>query len=290
MKLRKSTGDRVFDACNVLLMAAIAVCTLYPFYYILINSLNDPIDAARGGIFAWPRIFSIAGYQTLFRDPALLNALWVTVARTLVGTLASVFFTGAFAYGVSKKELVGRPLFLGMMIVTLYFSGGMIPNYILIRDLGLKNNFLVYVLPLLFNAFNVIIMMSFFRTVPKELEESAHLDGAGELRIFARIIVPVSTPVLATIALYNGVAQWNSWYDAMLFGGSKLPTLQLILVNTIQANSNVNSMAAQSGLKAVTSESLKLATMVVTTVPIVCSYPFLQRYFVKGMMIGSIKG
>jgi putative aldouronate transport system permease protein len=290
MNIRSSASERAFDAFNVLLMAVVAVCTLYPFYYIVINSLNDPIDAARGGIFAWPRAFSTAGYQMLLRDPTLVRALVVTVARTLTGTLASVFFTGAFAYGVSKKELVGRPIILGMMMITLYFSGGMIPNYILIRDLGLKGNFLVYILPLLFNAFNVIIMMSFFRTIPNELEESAKIDGAGSLRTFFRIIVPVSTPVLATIALYNGVAQWNSWYDAMLFGGRELPTLQLLLVNTIQANSNANSLAAQTGLKTVTNESLKLATMVLTTIPIVCSYPFLQRYFVKGMMIGSIKG
>jgi putative aldouronate transport system permease protein len=290
MNIRSSASERAFDAFNVLLMAVVAVCTLYPFYYIVINSLNDPIDAARGGIFAWPRAFSTAGYQMLLRDPTLVRALVVTVARTLTGTLASVFFTGAFAYGVSKKELVGRPIILGMMMITLYFSGGMIPNYILIRDLGLKGNFLVYILPLLFNAFNVIIMMSFFRTIPNELEESAKIDGAGSLRTFFRIIVPVSTPVLATIALYNGVAQWNSWYDAMLFGGRELPTLQLLLVNTIQANSNATSFAAQTGLRAVTSESLKLATMVVTAIPIMCSYPFLQRYFVKGMMIGSIKG
>lgn len=227
----------------------------------------------------------------VFRDPNMTRAFVVTIARTFIGTAAAVLFTGAFAYGVSKKELLGRRFFLILAIVTMYFSGGIIPYYLLIaKYLHLKNDFLVYIIPNLFNVFNAIIMLTFFRGIPIEIEESAKMDGANELTIFFRLIIPVSKPVLATIALYNAVMHWNSWYDAMLFGGEKLVTLQQILMQIISSNSNVSIIASNLGFGNVTAQSLKLATMVITTLPIVFSYPFVQKYFVQGIMIGSVKG
>jgi putative aldouronate transport system permease protein len=282
--------DQTFNLFNMTLMVTLAFVTLYPFYNILVTSLNDPNDAARGGIFFFPRVFSLSNYVIVFSDNDILRAFMVTASRTVIGTVCSVLFTAAFAYGISKSDLVGRKLFIGMMLVTMYFSGGLIPYYMLIRFLGLKGSFLVYIIPQLFNAFNAVIMLTFFRSISKELEESARIDGANDLRIFAGIVLPLSTPVLATIALYNGVAQWNSWFDAMLFGGRSLMTLQQVLVNIIQANQNISFIALEKGFRPVTSESLKLATMVITTLPIVFSYPFLQRYFVKGLMLGSLKG
>lgn len=275
----------------MMLLALLAFVTLYPFYNILINSFNDPTDASRGGITFLPRVFSIENYKMVFRDDSLINAFIVSVSRTGVGTVSAVLFTAAFAYGISKTELLGRKYILILTIITMYFSGGLIPSYLLIvKLLHLKNNFLVYIIPNLFSAFNALIMLSFFRTLPREMEESAKIDGAHELTIFFRFILPVSKPVLATIALFNAVFHWNSWFDAMLYGGPDLKTLQQILIQIINSNSNVSLIASDLGLQTVTAESVKLATMVITTLPIVFTYPFLQKYFVKGIMIGSVKG
>ncbi|MFC4810969.1 carbohydrate ABC transporter permease [Paenibacillus sp. GCM10023250] len=291
MTSSRSWSGRTFDALNVLLMLALCIVTLYPFYNIVITSFNDPTDAARGGITLWPRVFSVDNYRIVFRDENMLHAFLVTIARTVAGTAAAVLFTGAFAYGISKSELIGRRFFLMMAIVTMYFSGGIIPYYLVVaKYLHLKGHFLVYIVPNLFNVFNAIIMLTFFRALPKEIEESAKIDGANDLRIFFQLVLPVSKPVLATIALYNAVFHWNSWYDAMLFGGDKLPTLQQILMQIISSNSNVSQLASQLGFGAVSAASLKLATMVITTLPIVFTYPFVQKYFVQGVMIGSVKG
>ncbi|MBD3921627.1 carbohydrate ABC transporter permease [Paenibacillus sp. PR3] len=287
----KSWAGRSFDWINVLLLLCLAIVTLYPFYNIVITSFNDPTDAARGGITFWPRQLSIENYKMVFRDDNIIHAFGVTVARTLIGTATAVLFTGAFAYGVSKPELLGRRFFLMLAIVTMYFSGGIIPYYLVVaKYLHLKGHFLVYIIPNLFSVFNAILMLTFFRGLPKEMEESAKIDGANDLRIFFQLVLPVSKPVLATIALYNAVAHWNAWYDAMLFGNENLQTLQQILMQIISSNSNVSIIASSLGFGSVTAQSLKLATMVITTLPIVFVYPFVQKYFVQGVMIGSVKG
>jgi putative aldouronate transport system permease protein len=287
----RSPSEKLFDTANIIIMVLLSFVTLYPFYNILITSLNDPIDAARGGITFFPRIFSIDNYKVVFQDKVIFSAFIVTILRTLIGTATAVIFTAAFAYGISKSNLLGRSFIIAMTILTMYFGGGLIPYYLLIaKYLHLKNNFLVYIIPNLFSAFNAMIMLTFFKGIPKEMEESAKMDGANDLKIFIKLIIPVSKPVLATIALYNGVFHWNSWFDAMLFGGSHLKTLQQILIQIINSNSNVSITAGNLGFKQVTAESVKLATMVITTLPIVFSYPFLQKYFVKGIMIGSVKG
>lgn len=287
----RTLPERLFDMINIGLLALLAFVTIYPFYNILITSFNDPIDAARGGITFWPRILSIENYKMVFRDDSILNAFTVTVSRTVIGTATAVLFTGAFAYGISKSNLLWRKYIILLAVITLYFSGGLIPSYLLIaKYLHLKNHFLAYILPNLFNPYNALIMVTFFRGIPKEMEESAKIDGANDLTIFFRLVIPVSKPVLATIALYNGVFHWNSWFDAMLYGGQHLKTLQQILIQIINSNSNVSITAGNLGFRAVTAESVKLATMVITTLPIVLTYPFLQKYFVKGILIGSVKG
>ena len=287
----KSWSGRTFDFVNVVLLLSLCILTLYPFYNIVITSLNDPTDAARGGIALWPRVFSIENYKVVFQDGRMAHAFFVTISRTIIGTATAVLFTAAFAYGVSKNELMGRRFFLMMAIITMYFSGGIIPYYLVVaKYLHLKGSFLVYIIPNLFNVFNAIIMLTFFKGLPKEIEESAKIDGAHDLRIFWQLILPVSKPVLATIALYNAVFHWNSWYDAMLFGNDNLLTLQQILMQIISSNSNVSLMASNLGLGTVSAQSLKLATMVITTLPIVFTYPFVQKYFVQGVMIGSVKG
>lgn len=286
----RTPGDVAFHAFNSTLMVLAALVTLYPFYYILITSLNDPIDLLRGPIFLIPRELSLVNFRYVANDPQVFRAAIVTIGRTVIGSVCGVFFTAAFAYGISKSRLLGRGFIVGMTLVTIYFSGGLIPTYLLItKVLGLYGNFLVYIIPNMFNAFFAFIMLSFFRGISSEIEESARMDGANDVLIFIRLILPLSTPVLATIGLFYGVWHWNSWFDAMLYGGQDLVTLQQYLVRAIQSV-NVSAMAADYRTDAVSAQSLRLATMVITTFPIVVVYPFLQRYFVKGVMIGAIKG
>ncbi len=290
-KVRKLSGDRVFDVCNLIFMCFIMLITLYPFYYVIMSSLNDPIDLLKGPVYLVPRKWSLTNYVYIFQDKDILRAAFITVARTLIGSATAVLFTAAFAYGVSKKNLLGRRFFIGIALVTMYFSGGLIPSYILIaHGLKLQGNFLVYIIPNLFNAFNAFIMMSFFKGISPEMEESAKIDGANDLIIFFKLILPVSMPILATIALFNGVFHWNSWFDAMLYGGRKLETLQQYLVKSIQSASVSAQAASYVSNTGISSTSIRLTTMVVTAFPIVLAYPFLQRYFVKGIMIGSLKG
>ncbi|ADQ45465.1 binding-protein-dependent transport systems inner membrane component [Caldicellulosiruptor kronotskyensis 2002] len=288
---RRSTGDIVFDILNNLFMLIIVIITLYPFYYIIISSFNDPIDLLKGPVYLWPRKFSVVNYIYIFQEKAILNATFITVARTVIGSATAVLFTAAFAYGISRKWLIGRKLFIKMAIVTMYFSGGLIPTYLLItRFLNLAGNFLVFIIPNLFNAYNAFIMYSFFKGIPVEIEESAKIDGANDIIIFFKLILPLSLPILATIALFNGVWHWNSWFDALLYGEGKLETLPLYLVRAIQS---ATASAAEAGrfvsTTGITSTSIRLTTMVVTTFPITIVYPFLQKYFVKGIMIGALK-
>ncbi len=290
-KIRKLSGDHVFDICNLIFMCFIILITLYPFYYVIISSLNDPMDLLKGPVYLLPRKWSLTNYVYIFQDEKILKAAFITVSRTIIGSASAVLFTAAFAYGVSKKMLLGRKFFIGMALVTMYFSGGLIPSYILIaHGLKLQGNFLVFIIPNLFNAFNAFIMMSFFRGISPEIEESAKIDGAHDIIIFFKLILPISMPILATIALFNGVFHWNSWFDALLYGGRKLETLQQYLVKSIQSATVSAQAASYVSNSNISSNSIRLTTMVVTAFPIVLAYPFLQRYFVKGVMIGSLKG
>lgn len=290
-KTRRRSQISAFDTVNVIIMCFVIFMTLYPFYYVIISSLNDPIDLLNGPVYLIPRKFSLINYKYVLQDQRILRAGLITVARTVIGSLSAVLFTAAFAYGVSKPKLLGRKFFIGMALVTMYFSGGLIPSYILIaHGLKLQGKFLVFILPNLFSAFNAFVMMSFFRGISPEVEESARIDGANDLIIFFRLILPISLPILATITLFNAVFHWNSWFDALLYGGRKLETLQQYLVKAIQS-ANVNSKASNFvSTLTVSSTSVRLTTMVITAFPIVVAYPFLQRYFVKGIMIGSLKG
>ncbi len=295
---QKRARDRntTFDYLNVLVLIGLAVVCVYPCYLVLVLSLNDPVDALRGRLFFYPRVITFDNYVFFFRDPSLFRAFYISVARTVIGSLASVFFTACFAYGASKKYLVGRKMILTYMLITMYINGGLIPFFLLIRSIGLYRNFLVYIIPLLFNAFNAIVMMTFFKGLSIEIEESAKIDGANDLRIFLVIVLPVSKAVIAAIILFNAVWQWNSWFDSMIFGGSRLATLQFKLVQIIRDVDGAKELALQNpafgnimGYRP-TLESVKATAMAVTIIPIILVYPFLQRYFVKGIMIGSIKG
>ena len=287
------------DYINVFFLVLIAFVTFYPFWNVLMISLNDPNDTLMGGITLWMRKFTIENYRYIFTQDAFTRALLVSVGRTVIGASAHLLFCSAFAYALSKKWMIGQKFFLGMLIVTMYIGGGLIPTFLTFKNLGLYHNFMVYILPNIVSSYNAIIMMTYFKSIPSELEESVRIDGGNDYVIFFRIVLPVSLPMLATIGLFVAVWQWNSWFDTMLYGGRKLMTLQMQLVELIRDASQVQKlMSAGSNLAANLArmgynpnvESIKATSMMVTAIPIICVYPFLQKYFVKGIMVGSLKG
>jgi putative aldouronate transport system permease protein len=293
MRGNRKSGELIFDWGNVLVMLFICFITIYPIWYVLVNSFNDGTDAMRGGIYWYPRVFSLESYSAVFQSGGLMLAMGITIAKTLLGTVLHVLFTAMVAYAFSRKELIGRKLYMYMGTITLFFGGGLIPSYLLIRDLHLLDTFLVYIIPAMFSFFDLIIFLSFFREIPEGMEEAAKIDGANDLKIFYRIVLPVSMPVLATIAVFHGVYQWNDYFTAVIFTNNvDLQPIQTFLyrIVALSGSNQIASVVPDNIVRKVTSQSVKLATMIVTTAPIVVVYPFLQKYFVKGFMIGSIKG
>ena len=292
---KKGFEDRAIDALVMFISVATLVLTAYPFYYCIVISLNDGPDALRGGIYFWPRTFSLENYRAVFRISYIYNAFMISVMRTLAGTACTLLCTGFFAYSLSHKNLRFRRFYMIAMIFTMYFSGGLIPYYMTLRFLGLMNTFAVYIIPSLLNAFYTIIMISFFREIPDSLEEAAIIDGAGYMYIFFKIIIPVSVPLIATMALFIGVYHWNAWTDAAFFVTSNgLKTLSFVLISLInqtEAAAQLDSEMGALGLQqaVIVGETLRPAAMIVVVIPIIMVYPFLQRYFVKGIMLGSVK-
>jgi len=290
----KRAGELPFDIVIILVMLIICFITLYPVWYTLVHSFNEGTDAAMGGIYWWPRKPSLENYETIFRDNTILQAYWITIARTVITTIAHIFVTSMFAFGLSKRYLLGRKYILGMGIITMFFSGGLIPLFILVTQIGLYNNFLAYVFLGLFSFFNVFIFMSFLSEIPDSLEESAKIDGANDFCVYIKIILPLSLPVIATIALFTGVGNWNDYFMGVIYMKDReLQPIQTFLYRLIaESASNQMLVSMPGGIRqsSVTSQSIRMATMIATTVPIVCAYPFLQKYFVKGMMLGAVKG
>jgi len=291
---RRTRGEWIFDNLNVIAMLILCFATLYPIWYVLVNSFNDGTDAMTGGHIYWiPRKFSLENYDTVFKNAGIMTAMGITVAKTVIGTVIHVFFTAMVAYALSRKELLFRNVYMVMGTITLFFSAPLIPHYLWMRDLGLLDTFGVYIFPAMFSFFDLIIFLAFFREIPDGLEEAAKIDGANDFSIFVRIVLPVSMPVVATIALFHGVWQWNDYFTGLLYTNSAdLQPIQTFLYRVIAQSSSNQIVGATGGAinRTVTSQSIKLATMIITTFPIVVAYPFLQRYFVKGLMIGSIKG
>ena len=292
--LNRSTA---FDWINYAVMVLLAFIMIYPLWYCVAGSLNEGMDYLRGGVFLWPRKWTLANYKAVFLDSAILNAFWVTIWKCLVGTVTSVLCTAMVAYAITRPKLRLKKLYIPFIMLTMFFSGGLIPYFILIVDLGLYDSFWVYIIPTMFSAYNMIIIQSFMRELPSELIESAKLDGASEYRIFFQMILPLSKPVLATIALFTVVTHWNSYFDSMMYTSSQeLQTIQLFLKKIITDPSvsrglgSAATIAIPDQAATLTPQVVKLATMVVTALPVVCIYPFLQRYFVKGVTVGAVKG
>ena len=291
--IKKSTGSMAFDSFNAVLMLIICFITIYPIWYVLIISLNNGYDAAQGGIYWLPRKFTFDNYKEVFRNNDIIMAFAVSIARTILATAMHVFFTAMVAYAFLKRELIGRKLYMSMGLITMFFSGGLIPTFIVIKNLGMFDNFSVFLFPTMFSFFDLIIFQAFFRSIPEALEESAKMDGANSFTIFVKIILPVSKAVLATILLFNGVFNWNDYFMGIIYtNNSHLHPIQTYLYKMIvtSESSKTSLLAGGYSQSTFTSTSLQMATMFVTTIPIVCIYPFLQKHFVKGMLLGSVKG
>lgn len=295
--MKRSLGDKIFDIVNYGLMLLLVIITLYPFLYVLAVSLNDPFDTIKGGITIFPRIFTLDNYKEIFNYPSIGRAVLISTLRTIIGTITGVFSTAIVAYVLSRRDFFARKLITTLFVITMYVGGGLVPEYLLIRGLGLMNNFLVYILPGLINPFNLILIRAYIDTLPLELQESAMIDGANDFIIFLRIILPLSLPVLATVALFVAVGHWNSWFDTYLYcGGNKNLTtlqyeLQKILANAAASSTTIDyySNLDPTRTMRVTPQSLRMAMTIITTLPIVLVYPFLQKYFIKGMTLGAIK-
>lgn len=296
MVRKKSTSGVIFDICNYIFLTLLAFVCLYPVYHVLIGSFSDPVQLTRHyGAILKPLGFSLEGYKVVFNNPNIWSGYANTLFYVIVGTFFRMIFTLVGAYLLSRKDFLIRKILTFMMVFTMYFSGGMIPSFLLVKMLGLYNSRAAIILPTLISTWNMIIMKTAFQAVPDSLEESARLDGANDLVVLFQILVPVVKATIAVIALYYIVGEWNSWFNAMIYlrDNSKRP-LQLFLreiliensTNTNAASANVDADISAAFLE----ESIKYCTIVVATLPILCIYPFVQKYFVTGVMMGSIKG
>ena len=296
---RKRTVEQIiFTTLNTTFLLALAALMIYPLLNTLAISLNDGNDAVRGGIGIWPRAFSLQNYNVVFNMSTIYQAFFMSVLKTVVVVVTNLFFTSMLAYALSRKEFIFRRPITLIFVLTLYFDAGLIPNYLLIKDLGMLNSFQAYWVPTIISAFNLIVLRTYMKSIPEEIIESARMDGAGEFRMWWQIVMPLCKPTLAVVALFVAVGSWNSWLDTLLYNSSDpaLSTLQYELQKLLASsmNAGMNSVAATgaaaSGGQVTTPIALRSAITMVAAVPILFVYPFLQKHFVSGLTIGSVKG
>lgn len=287
--------ESAFTVFNYTFLSLLVIVTIYPFYYIFIYSISDSIEAQKG-VYLWPAGFSLEAYKTTVQLPGIADAAIVTLGRTILGTVITVFSCSFFAYLITKDELPFRKFIYRFVLITMYFNAGFIPWYLTMKMYGLQNNFLLYILPTAISGFNIILIKTFIEQLPPSLEESAKIDGAGYFRVFTSIIFPLSMPIIATIAVFSAVGQWNTWFDNFfLVENPKLQTLQLVLYNFLNQSSSLSNMTTEQLtrgdlVRTLTPQSIRMTITMLVTLPIVLVYPMLQRYFVKGIMIGAVKG
>jgi len=295
MRMIRSRGDKVFDTAIVLVLLFIILITVFPVWYIVVGSFNVGSDYARGGVYFWPRSFTLDNYKIVLQEKVIFAAFGISIARTLISTVGHLLVTSLFAYAFSRKGLAGKKIYSTICLITMFFSGGLIPYYLVLNALGLIDSFWVYVLPSLFSFYNVLIFSGFFRELPEALMESARIEGAGEYRIFFQLVIPLSKPVFSALALFVAVGQWNAYFDSMMFTNSThLQTIMLYLMKMVRNSEASSTIAKQyaamsAQYRQITGMSIQLAAMVCATLPIVLVYPFLQKYFSSGILIGSIK-
>ena len=293
MKNKKTGADRAFSVFIAIFMIIFVVITLYPVLNTLAISFNEGTDALKGGIYLWPRKFTLKNYVTILQKNNLITGAVVTVARTVIGTLLSLVLNAILAFIVSRPRFLFRKQLSLFWVITMYVNGGMIPTFILYKNLHLTNTFWVYIVPGVISAFNMLVIRTYMNGLPNSLVESAQLDGAGYTTIFIKIISPLCKPVYATVALFVAVGQWNSWFDAMLYNrmSGEYTTLQYELMKLLSSvtNQGASAESMKNAVGAVTPTSVRAAATIITMLPIICIYPFLQNYFVAGLTLGGVK-
>ncbi|WP_439650270.1 carbohydrate ABC transporter permease [Glycomyces amatae] len=291
--MRETRGTRAFGAVNTVLLVLLCAAMLYPFVTVLAQSFSSPGAINAGQVSFWPVGFNTDTYAAVMSNDTFWRNYGNTVLYTVVGTVIAMLLTTTYAYVLSKKHLKGRKALIGIAVFTMFFNGGLVPNYVLISSLGMKNTMWAIVLPGAISVFNLLVMKSFFESLPKELEEAAQIDGLGWYGIFGRITLPLSKAVIATMVLFYSVAYWNDWFAAFLYlDKTELFPVTLFLRNLIAgASTSASEGAAAAGTTtALVSTNIQAVTMILTVIPILCVYPFVQRYFVSGVMLGSVKG
>ncbi|QGQ94455.1 carbohydrate ABC transporter permease [Paenibacillus psychroresistens] len=294
---KHSKGDRLFDILNISLLMIVSILCFYPFYYIFIYSISSPNEVVRGGLYLWPIKPTWINYEQLIHKKEIYNSFFVSVGRTVVGTILTVICCSLFGYILTKDKLKFRVIIYRYVVITLYIQAGLIPLYMVYKNLHLINNFMVYVLPGAIAAFYIILAKTYIEQIPAAIEESAMIDGAHYWTIFIKIIFPLSMPIIATIAIFTATSQWNAWQDNFFFiSNSKLRVLQLVLYDYLNNSQQmVNDSAsilnsAKTNQLQVTPMSIRMTITMITTLPIILVYPLMQKYFVKGIMIGAVKG
>lgn len=285
-------SNPVFTVVCTMVIFVFTLTVLIPILNIIALSFSSSQAVASGDVFLIPKEFTLANYAAVFKDEMIFNAFVVSVLRTVVGVVTHTIFTAMVAYPLSKQQLMGRKIYIGIGIVTMFVGGGMIPFFLLIRSLGLLNSFWVYIIPALFSFFDMILIMNYFRDQSPSMEESAKIDGANTAQIFLRIALPIALPILAAIALFNGVGHWNDYMTTKMYiNNERLYPIQMKIYEIIVQQQFINSQKGGVGVNAVpiTAKSIQLATIVISTAPIVLIYPFLQKYFITGMTIGAVK-
>ncbi len=294
MRIRKSAGERVFDSLNYLFLGMLVFTMAYPFWYLFALSLANPGAVALTRVYFWPGSVTLQAYQQVFKSVYIFYGFFWSITRTVLGTAIAVVLGFNFAFVLSKKTFPNRGLWTALLVFTMFFSGGLIPEYLNIQSLGMVDTVWALVLPGCISAYNIVIMRNFIQSLPDSLEESARIDGANDILILYKIIVPLSLPIIATISLWTAVGHWNAWFDGMIY--IRTPEKQILQVTlrrvVLEGSSQLVSLAGETEQQKnlLANETIKAAMVIVTTLPILIVYPFIQKYFVKGIMIGSLKG
>ena len=291
VRYKKSTGEKIFDICNTFFLLALVLITLYPFYYVLVASVSDPMQIYKtGGLLLVPQGFNVENYIVAFKYTPIWIGYRNTIFYVIAGGALSVLFTVMGAFGLTRKGLPGRDGIMLAIIFTMYFSGGLIPTYMVVKELGMLDTVWAVLLPGCISTYNLIVTISYFRGLPYELEEAAKMDGASDYTVLFKIMLPLAKPIIAVISLYYMVAMWNSYFSTMIYlDNPKLRPLQLVL-RDILIQSEADNMVGQGGATSAFAEGMKYAVIIIATVPILCVYPYIQKYFVKGVTIGAVKG
>ena len=296
----KTMGHKVFYAVLVIILTLFSIAMIFPYLNVVAKAFNEGYDTMQGNITIYPRVPTLQNFLTLFNNDLIIHSGFISISRVIIGTLLALIVQFSAAYAIKKKNLKGKEAILVFLMIPMFFGGGLIPVYILYSKIHLLNNFLVYVLPGAFSLFNMVIIRTYLSTIPDSFEESATIDGANEITIMFRIMIPLSMPILATIALWTLVGHWNDWVTTLYFiTKTKLYTMQYVLMRILREHEEIQKMIQESimlgqavkegtGTKA-TQQSIQAAQIVLTTIPIIITYPFLQKYFIKGVMLGAIK-